>query len=109
MVKVKAKKKKETVTSKKARHGLVPKLLSYVGVVMFVYASDFFILNELVNNIVSVQFLSTKVIALVLIAVEIKSMDEKWQTVKGYSFLDKLLKMLNKFKNIKKRLKDEAK
>ncbi len=37
----KASKLKENVNSKTFRHGFVPKLMSYVGAIMLVYASDF--------------------------------------------------------------------
>jgi hypothetical protein len=41
----KAKKLKEPITSKMFRNGLVPKLVSYIAVVMLVYSSDVFIIN----------------------------------------------------------------
>ena len=103
-----AKKTKVRINSKTLRYGLIPKLLSYVGVVMFVYASDYFILNELMMSIISIQYLSTKVLALVLVGIEIASWDESFKAVKGYSFLQKIKGMLNKFKNIKKQI-DETK
>jgi hypothetical protein len=53
---------------------------------------------------VSVEFLFTKLIALVLISIEVKSMDESFQKVKGYSFLNKAIDLIIKAKNIKKEL-----
>ena len=94
------------VTSKKARHGLVPKVLSYVGAVMLVYASDYFIINELTQMVVSIDFLSTKIIALVLLSIEVKSMDESFQAVKGWSFLGRFTKLIKKAKDIKKDLNE---
>ena len=86
------------------RNGLVPKLLSYIAVVMLVYASDVFIINGLTLSVVSVEFISTKVIALVLLSVEVKSMDESWIKVKGYSFIDKIKAIILKLKDVKKEL-----
>ena len=86
----KAKKLGEPITSKMFRNGLIPKLVSYIAVVMLVYASDVFIVNALTMSVVSVDFISTKVIALVLLSIEVKSMDENWISVKGYSFIDKI-------------------
>jgi hypothetical protein len=100
----KAKKLKEKVNSKTFRHGFVPKVLSYVGATMLVYASDFFIVNELTKMAVSVDFLFTKLIALVLISIEVKSIDESFQKVKGYSFLNKAIDLIIKAKNIKKEI-----
>ena len=98
----KAKKLKEEITSKIFRHGLVPKLLSYVAAVMLIYASDVFIINALTMSVISVEFISTKIIALVLLSIEIKSMDESWISVKGYSFIDKIKSIINKLKDLKK-------
>ena len=103
-----AKKTKIKINSKTLRHGLVPKLLSYVGLVMFIYTSDYFILNELFLGILSVQYVSTKIVALVLVGIEIRSWDESFIAVRGYSFLQKMVGMVNKFKNIKKQI-DETK
>ncbi len=100
----KAKKLGQDITSKKWRFGFVPKILSYIAAVMLTYASDFFIINELTKMIISVEFLSTKLIALVLISIEVKSMDESFVKVKGWSFLEKITGMLRKAKDIKKEI-----
>lgn len=100
----KAKKLKEKVNSKTFRHGFVPKVMSYVGATMLVYASDYFIVNELTKMAVSVEFLFTKLIALVLMSIEVKSMDESFQKVKSYSFLNRIIEMVIKAKNIKKEI-----
>ena len=98
----KAKKLGEEITSKIFRHGLVPKLLSYVAAVMLIYASDVFIINALTMSVISVEFISTKLIALVLLSIEVKSMDESFVKVKGYSFIDKIKAIIGKLKDVKK-------
>jgi hypothetical protein len=100
----KASKLKEKVNLKTFRHGFVPKLMSYVGAIMLVYASDFFIINYLTKEVVSVDYLATKLIALMLISIEVKSMDESFQKVKGYSFINKIVKLIIKAKDVKKKL-----
>ena len=100
----KAKKLGEKLSSKAFRSGLVPKLLSYVGTAMMVYGSDVFIINSLVCNIVDVEFMATKVIALTLIINEAKSIDESFEAVKGYSLIAKLLEIINNLKDVKKQL-----
>ena len=100
----KAKKLGEKLSSKAFRTGLVPKLLSYVGAVMMIYGSDVFIINSLVSNIVDVEFMATKVIALTLIINEAKSIDESFEAVKGYSMIAKLIEVINNLKDIKKQL-----
>ena len=98
----KAKKLEEEITSKLFRNGLVPKLVSYVAAVMLIYSSDVFIINGLTMSVVSVEFISTKLIALVLLSIEVKSMDESFVKVKGYSFIDKTKVIINKIKDLKK-------
>ena len=96
----------ETITSKKFRFGLLPKLLSYVGVVMLVYASDVFILNDLTRMVVSLDFMSTKVIALTLLSIEVKSIDESFEAIYKWSFLKRLTGLIVKAKNIKKQIEE---
>jgi len=94
----------EDVTSKIFRKGLLSKLLTYVSATMLIFASDVFIINELTKSVVSVEFISTKVLSLVLVAIEVKSMDESFIKVKGYSFIEKAKSVIVKIKNIKKEL-----
>ncbi len=96
----------ETITSKKFRFGLLPKLLSYVGAVMLVYASDVFILNDLTRMVVSLDFMSTKVIALTLLSIEVKSIDESFEAIYKWSFLKRLTGLIIKAKNIKKQIEE---
>jgi hypothetical protein len=102
----KAKKLKENINSKTFRHGFVPKLISYVVGIMLVYTSDFFIINYLTKEVVSVDYIATKLIALTLISIEVKSMDESFEKVKGYSFIKEIVKMIIKAKNVKKHLQE---
>ena len=100
-----AKKLKEKVSSRKARKGLIPKLMSYVVAVLLVYTTDFFIINELVSNFISIEYLATKLIALALISVEVKSIDESFKAVKGCSFLQKITDIVLKARDIRKNLR----
>ena len=100
----KAKNLGEKLSSKAFRTGLVPKLISYVGAVMMIYSSDVFIINSLVSNLVDVEFMATKVIALTLIINEAKSIDESFEAVKGYSMIAKMLEIINNLKKVKKEL-----
>jgi hypothetical protein len=89
----------------KARKGLVPKLMSYIVAVLLVYTTDFFIINELVSNFISIDYLATKLIALALISVEVKSIDESFKAVKGCSFLQKITDIILKARDIRKNLR----
>jgi len=63
-----------------------------------------FIINELTRSLVSVDFISTKILSLVLVAIEVKSMDESFIKVNGYSFIDRAKSIIVKIKNIKGQL-----
>lgn len=95
-----------SIQSKKLRHGFVPKLITYCFAVIITYCTDFYILNDLTQTVVAVDFLSTKLLALVLISIEVKSMDESFQAVKGYSFLDKIIGTLKRVKDVKKEMQE---
>lgn len=92
------------IKSKKLRHGFVPKLISYCAAVCLTYAVDVFMLNDLTHMVVSVDFIATKLIGLILISIEVKSIDESFLAVKGYSFLAKIIGLIHKAKDIKKEL-----
>lgn len=102
----KAKKLNENVNSKTFRHGFIPKLISYVAGIMLVYTSDFFIINYLTKELVSIDFIATKLIGLALISIEVKSMDESFAKVKGYSFINEIIKIIIQAKNVKKKFQE---
>ena len=56
--------------------------------------------------VVSAKFLSTKEIALTLLAIEVKSIDESFKAVKGWSFLKRFTGLIIKAKNIKKNIEE---
>jgi len=99
----KAKSLKEGISSKKCRKGLVPKIKSYVIIVLLLFVADYYIVNELTHLFVSIDYVSTKLVSFTLILIEVKSMDESFEKVKGYSFISKLY---GNIKNIKK-VKDD--
>lgn len=101
----KAKQLGEDVTSKACRNGLVPKIKSYVLIVLVLFTADHFIVNELTKLFIDVDFVSTKLVSLALIAIEVKSMDESFAKVKGYSFIGKLFSNLRNIKNVKDEFK----
>lgn len=94
-------KKKEKFSSKLLRKGLVPKVTSYVAMVLILFTIDYHIVNELTKSIIDIEFVTTKLLALALIYIETKSVDESWEAVKGYSFLDKILSSIRKVKKLK--------
>ena len=97
----KAKQLDEEVTSKLCRKGLVPKIKSYVIIVLLLFVADFYIVNEFTKLFIDIEFVSTKLVSLILIIIEVRSMDESFKKVKGYSFIDKLYKNIKSIKKAK--------
>jgi hypothetical protein len=96
----------EQITSRKSRQGFVSKTLVYCGAVLLVFTLDFFILNDLTLMVVSVKFICSRLMVLVLVSIEVKSMDESWEAVKGWSFIDRTKKIVRKIKSTKKELEE---
>lgn len=97
----KAKSMGEEVSSKICRKGLLPKIKSYVAIVLILFVADYYIVNEFTKLFISIDFTSTKLVSLALIAIEVKSMDESFEKVKGYSFIDKLYDNIRQVKKVK--------
>lgn len=93
-------------SSKAFRTGFVPKVCGYTGVILLTYFLDFYLLNEFTTQWISIQNVSTKIIAIILIANEVQSIDENWKTIKGYSFIKKFTDMIIKVKNIRKKVEE---
>jgi hypothetical protein len=68
---------------------------------LIAFTADFHIVNEFTKLFVNIQFVSTKLLAMVLIVIEFRSMDESFKLVKGYSFIDKLMSNIKKIKQVK--------
>jgi hypothetical protein len=97
----KAKSLGEEVSSKLCRKGLVPKIKSYVTIVLLLFVADFYIVNEFTKLFISIEFVSTKLASLALIIIEVRSMDESFKKVKGYSFIEKLYSNIKSIKKAK--------
>lgn len=102
----KAKRLKEKVTSKKARLGLVPKLISYIALIMLVFMSDKFIINSLTLMVVDVEYIATKIISLAMLSIEACSINESYYKVKGVSIIGKIKTFIIKAKEVKKGLRE---
>lgn len=103
----KAKKQGHRFSSKTCRKGLVPKVTSYTIMIFTLFCVDIYLVNEFTKLFINIEFVSTKVMAVSLIFIEVKSMDESFEAVKGYSFINKILANIKNIKKIKKDLEDD--
>lgn len=96
----KAKKLKEKVTSKKLSK-VIQKMLVYQLVVITFFLLDCFIVNDFILTFFSIQFALTKVIAIILISIEVFSIDESFGQATGLGLFGHLTKLIRKLKNLK--------
>lgn len=97
----KAVKNDESITSRKLSR-LISKTLLYESAIMLFYVMDYFLINELVNQLFSVPFLVTKCVALVLFSIEVISINENIKGITGEDIWDRAKNLLSRIKEIKK-------
>ena len=104
----KAKKLKQPITSRRLS-AIISKILLYEATVMLFYAMDYFLLNDIVISFFSIELLTTKILALVLVSIEVISINENYKAVKGIDLWASLKNLFARakevtsdFKNIKK-------
>ncbi len=103
----KAKKNKETITSRKLS-AVISKLALYEITVIMFFLIDQFILNDIILTFFSVPFMLTKVTALVLASIEVMSINENYKAIKGIDLWQSMKLLFARAKDIKKDI-DEIK
>jgi len=86
---------------------IVSKMFVYQGVVLLFFAMDKLIINELTTIAISVQFITTKIVSLMLVSIECYSIDEKirnFNNGKGIQFY--FIRVLKLTKTLKKEYED---
>jgi len=95
----KAKKTKTKVTSRRLS-AIISKVLLYEATVMLFYLMDFYLLNDIVMTFFSIELLTTKILALVLVSVEIVSINENYKAVKGIDLWASLKNLFARAKEV---------
>jgi len=98
---------KGKVTSVRAREGLVKKTFAYIALILAVYVVDEVLIGHLLKLFIEVENIATKTVAVVLIGIEVYSIDESYKAVKGKSFLDKMFKTVRKMYKAKKEIENK--
>lgn len=76
-------------------------MLLYQSTVLLFYMLDVFILNEIVIAFFKVPLLTTKILGLTLVSVEIVSINENYRKVMNVDLWSSLKNMLSRAKEIK--------
>ncbi len=104
----KSKKLKQPITSRRLS-AIISKILLYEATVMLFYAMDKFLLNDIVISFFSIELLTTKILALVLVSIEVISINENYRAIYQKDLWDALKNLFARakevtsdFKNIKK-------
>lgn len=101
----KAKRLKEKVTSRKLSQVISKMFLYQITIILF-YMIDKFILGDILQHFFAVEFLLTKVVALVLSSIEVFSMDENYRAVRTYGLWHAFKRLVGRAKDVKEELKD---
>ena len=95
----KAKKLKQPITSRRLS-AIISKILLYEATVMLFYAIDKFLLNDIVLSFFSIELLTTKVLALTMVSIEVISINENYKAVKGIDLWASLKNLFARAKEV---------
>ncbi len=96
----KAKKLKQPITSRRLS-AVISKMLLYEITVILFYLIDYFILNDIVLTFFSVPLMLTKMLALVLVSIEVVSINENYKAVKGIDLWISAKNLITRAKELK--------
>ena len=101
----KSKKLGTPITSRKLS-AVISKILLYEVTVMLFYLIDYFIINDIVLTFFSVELMITKILALVLVSIELISLNENIKAVKGIDLWTSLKNLFARAKEVTQDFKD---
>jgi len=97
----KAKKLGLPITSRRLS-AIISKLMLYEVAVIGFYLIDKFILNDIILQFFSVPFMLTKILSLILVSIEVMSINENYKAVKGIDIWQGMKNLFARAKEIKK-------
>jgi len=95
----KSKKLKQPITSRRLS-AIISKILLYEATVMLFFAMDKFLLNDIVMQFFSIDLLTTKVLALVLVSIEVISINENYYAIYQKDLWDALKNLFARAKEV---------
>lgn len=93
-------KNKQKITSRKAS-ALVTKSLLYLTVLYLIFPIDYYLLNELTKQFVSVDHLIVKLVAITIASIEFKSINENLYKITKIDFWVKFKEILKRAAEVK--------
>ena len=98
-------KKGEGISSRRFS-AFISKTLLYESTIMLFFLMDTFILDEIVMQLFNIPFLTTKAVGLVLISIELISINENYQKITGTDLWASAKNLLFRIKEVRKDIKD---
>lgn len=96
----KAKKLNIPITSRKIS-AIISKLMLYEIAVILFYLIDRFILNDIILTFFSVPLMLTKILSLVLVSIEVMSINENYEAVRGINMWTAMKNLFARARDIK--------
>jgi hypothetical protein len=90
----------KAIRSRRLSH-VISKSLLYCGAILFIFLVEKYIAADLLAHFISVDLVMTKIVAFFCVAVEIKSINESYESVTGKN-------LLKSFREFVTRAKEEA-
>ena len=90
----------DKITSRKLS-SIVSKMLLYEATVLLFFMIDTFILNDIVKGLFSVDLLTTKILGLTLVSIEVVSINENYKKVMNVDLWASLKQLFSRAKEIK--------
>jgi len=85
------------IRSRRLSH-VVSKSLLYCGAILFIFLVEKYIAADLLAHFISVDLVMTKIVAFFCVAVEIKSINESYESVTGKNLLKSLREFVTRAK-----------
>lgn len=104
----KAKRIHDKITSRKLSK-IISKMLLYEFCLILFFVIDLFVLGDFVEMFVEIKFFLTKVVAVLLCFIEIKSIDESFKLIFKISLWEKLKQLVARGGELKEELEDLTK
>lgn len=87
----------KSIRSRRLSH-VISKSLLYCGAILFIFLVEKYIAADLLAHFISVDLIMTKIVAFFCVAVEIKSINESYESVTGENMLKSLREFVTRAK-----------
>jgi len=94
----------KSIRSRRLSH-VISKSLLYSGAILFVFLIEKYIAADIVANFISIDLIMTKIVAFFCVVVEIKSINESYESVTGQNVLKSLREFITRAKEEADKLK----